>query len=301
MSDPQINIIPSHNIDQQKWNSCIQNSSSPLIYAYTYYLDYMTDNWHGIVMNDYEALLPIPWRKKYGIRYCYDVPFIQQLGCFSTGNTDHTVILSEELNTFCQYGDYNFNFQNNITDAKLCVNFIKDLSFTYDDIQKHYKEDLQNNLKKAARQSLIYLPGDHKYSIALFRELYSNRMKNITATDYENFEKLCDYLHQQNKIAVRKIVNTNNELLTIALLLKDNHRLYNLMNSTTEAGRKTQANHFLFDEIFKEFAGSNFIFDFEGSDITGVKKFYEKFDVINQPYRRLHFNNLPALIKWMKQ
>jgi hypothetical protein len=77
--------------------------------------------------------------------------------------------------------------------------------------------------------------------------------------------------------------------------------LYNLMNSTTNAGRKTGANHFLFDEIFKEFAASNLVFDFEGSDIPGVKIFYEKFGAANQPYYRLHFNKLPPLIKWIKQ
>jgi len=73
------------------------------------------------------------------------------------------------------------------------------------------------------------------------------------------------------------------------------------MNSTTAAGRKTEANHFLFDNIFKEFAGSQLIFDFEGSDIAGVKSFYEKFGVINQLYYKLHFNHLPFPLNKLKR
>jgi hypothetical protein len=72
------------------------------------------------------------------------------------------------------------------------------------------------------------------------------------------------------------------------------------MNCTTLEGRKTEANHFLFDSILKEFAGSSLLFDFEGSDISGVKNFYEKFGTTNQPYCKLHFNNLPKVIKWIK-
>lgn len=301
MSNPQIDIIPSQNIDHQKWNGCIQNSSSPLIYAYTYYLDNMADNWSGIVVDDYDAVMPVPWRKKFGIRYCYDVPFVQQLGYFTKDKDNYSKLFAEQLVDFCRYGDYNFNFQNIVADTKQCINYIIDLLQDYKSIACNYKDDLENNLRKASKQSFTYLQEDYKTAITIYKDLYASRMPGITLKDYENFERLCGYLHQQNNVVVRKVISINNELLAVALLLKDEHRLYNLMNSTTITGRKTEANHFLFDEIFKEFAGSKYIFDFEGSDLPGVKKFYEKFGAMDQPYYRLHFNKLPALIRWIKQ
>lgn len=300
MSNPQIDIIPSYKIDQQKWDSCIMNSSGPLIYAYTYYLDHMADNWHGIIIDDYEAVLPVPWRKKYGMKYCYDVPFLQQLGCFAASNKDCTNLLVQQLFKFCKYGDYNFNFQNIVAGAKQCTNYIVDLSQDYERIASCYKGDLENNLRKASKQSITYLPEDYKTAIAIYKDLYGNRMPHITVKDYDNFEKLCGYLHQQMGIVVRKVINANNELLAVALLIKDEHRLYNLMNSTTEMGRKTEANPFLFDQMLKEFAGSQFIFDFEGSDIPGVKSFYGKFGTADQPYYKLHFNYLPFPLKLLK-
>ena len=70
-------------MDIAKWDACVCNSNNGLIYATSVYLNFMSDDWNGIVVNNYDCVMPIPWRKKFGIRYCYDVPFVQQLGWFS--------------------------------------------------------------------------------------------------------------------------------------------------------------------------------------------------------------------------
>jgi hypothetical protein len=53
--------------------------------------------------------------------------------------------------------------------------------------------------------------------------------------------------------------------------------------------------------LFKEFTNQEMLFDFEGSDLQGVQKFYEKFGAINQPYFHWHYNLLPKPIKWLKK
>ena len=60
-------ILPSYKINKQKWDDCIKNSSNPLIYAASVYLDHMADNWDGFIADDYRLVMPVPWRKKYGI------------------------------------------------------------------------------------------------------------------------------------------------------------------------------------------------------------------------------------------
>ena len=53
--------------------------------------------------------------------------------------------------------------------------------------------------------------------------------------------------------------------------------------------------------MIKEFAGKPLLFDFEGSDIQGVKSFYEKFGAVNQPYFHYHHNQLPGILKLLKK
>src|SRR5215216_511602 len=78
----EIEIIPSYNIDREKWDRCVNESSNAMIYAASAYLDHIADNWTGIVAKDYEQVMPVAWRKKFGIRYSYQIPFVQQLGIF---------------------------------------------------------------------------------------------------------------------------------------------------------------------------------------------------------------------------
>ncbi len=116
-----------------------------------------------------------------------------------------------------------------------------------------------------------------------------------------NFQVLCKQLSEEHMVLVRSVSDKNDELLSIALFLKHNNRLYNLMNSTTGNGRKMESNTFLFDSLIQEFSGTDLILDFEGSDIPGVKSFYEKFGAINQPYTRINFNTLPLPLRLFKR
>lgn len=301
--DASVEILPSNKIDISKWDNCIHNSSNALVYATSSYLNYLTDNWHGIVVNDYDCVMPIPWRRKFGTRYTYDVPFMQQLGWFNAKSMNDDADLIQILFSFCKYGDYAFNYNNNIliNNVFASTNYIVNLSESYEALIKRYNTDLTNNLKKAYKQELIYSNGDYNTAIDLYKDLYHQKTPQVLNSDFENFKKLCAHLWQSNNVIVRNVVNPKNELLATTLLLKDERRLYNLMNSTTQQGRKTEANHFLFDSIFKEFSQTNLVFDFEGSDIPGIKNFYEKFGAINQPYYKLHFNHLPFPLNILKR
>ena len=119
--------------------------------------------------------------------------------------------------------------------------------------------------------------------------------------DYNNLGKLLSVLQQEEKVIVRKVVNDKSEILSIAVLLKDNKRFYNIINYTNNEGRQSEANYFLYDNILEEFAEKPMLFDFEGSDLPGVKNFYEKFGAVNEPYFHWHFNQLPFFLKWIKK
>lgn len=304
MTSSAIDIIPSHHVDKEKWNTCIRNSSNSLIYASYDYLNHLCDNWSAIIIDDYRLLMPIPWRKKFGICYTYQVPFIQQLGFFGEPQLlDKNVFLT--LFKFCKYGDYFFNYDTGtslFSTFSSKTNFIIDLSQDFASIEKNYKNDFIQNLRKAERSNLQYKQGNWEKSFQLYKQQYSLRLKDVSENNYNNFFSLCKSLEKKQMIFSRDIVDANNEsLLATGLFLKDDRRIYNIMNSTTEEGRKTEANHLLFDSIFEEFAGSKMLFDFEGSDLPGVKSFYQKTGAINQPYYHLHFNHLPVLIKWLKK
>ncbi len=300
-----ITILPSKKINAEKWDRCINVNTNGLIYSTTSYLNALADNWQGLIINDYEAVMPLPWRKKIGIRYYYLPPFIQQLGI--TGNfPDHLIqeiILA--ITGFARYGDLHFNFSNTAIAAALSAttrtNFLIDITRYYDDISARYQQDAKEIITKAEIEQLIYKESSPTDAITLYHDLYYERMPRIKEKDYESFSMLCKSFGEKEMCFTRSIVNSRGIVLCSILLLKDQRRIYNLINAVTKKGREQKANYLLFDRIIREFAGNELLFDLEGSDLPGVKKFYAKFGVTNQPYFHYHHNHLPALIRYFKR
>lgn len=299
----QLHIIPSQQIDRSKWNEFINKNNNGFIYANSLYLDTMTDHWHGLIIDDYKVVLPLPWKKKWGITYLYTPPFMQQLGLIGDQIIDLNAVIND-VQSFANYGDHLFNFANNFTTLPTTPknNFILDLSSGYQTIYKNYKTNLCRNLNRQSAESLFYsVSEDIQSAIELHRQLQSENILHVTTDDYDRFKKLCILLQTKQQCIIREVKNKKGEILSAALLLKDQKRLYNIINATIEQGKNQNANHFLMDQIIREFAGQKLLFDFEGSNIPGVKKFYEMFGALNQPYFHWHYNKLPWPLQLFKR
>ena len=298
-----VQYIPNAAIDRVLWDKCVVKSNCNLVYLQSAFLDAMATNWDAIIVNNYEGIFPLPFRKKWGIKYVYPPAFLQQLGLCTTNDKITVLDILPLLIQHFKYADLHLNFTNKQQENSIeKTNYILPLSKDYNYCVANYSNDLRKNLKKSKKESLIYAKENNiSLAISLYRSQYQNRHKSITDLDYKNFEKLCLGLLKKDKVFTRAVYSNNKELLSIALFLFDNNRMYNVMNTTTSEGKLVSANHFLFDKIIEEFAGSGFILDFEGSDLQGVKSFYENFNPVNEPYYYLKINELPTLLKLLKK
>ncbi|HUQ66002.1 MAG TPA: hypothetical protein VM101_07595 [Flavitalea sp.] len=296
----EVNIIPSFNIDRVKWDRCICGSDNGLIYASSAWLDHMADHWSGIVLNDYEMVMPVPWRMKFGMRYSYQVPFIQQLGIFCGKKITDEELFKKALFSLCRYGDYSFNFSNSIGETEPFVNFILPFNEEYAVLSKRFSTDVIQNIRRSEGQDLHYEKCEIDEAVHCYQQLYG-KVSEVTDEHFSRFRNLCFFIGENDKIIARKVTGHDHSLLAFALLPKDKRRVYNLINGTFPEGKKCEANYFLLSRLFMEFEKSGLVFDFEGSDLPGVKEFYRKFGASNQPYYKLHFNHLPWPLKFLKK
>jgi hypothetical protein len=288
-------------IDIDKWNGCIDEAPTGLVYAYSWYLDAMCDHWDALVLDDYAAVMPIPWRQKWRIKYVYTPAFVQQLGIISKVETGAAKEFVAQLYSIFRYGSYNFNFGNERTGIAR-TNFVLDLSPGHKSLAQAYTNDLKNNLKKASRSGLMYQNStSFIHNLHLFQTHYADRLQGVEAEDFRKFQLLCANLDQSNKLVARHTTDTKGNIVSSALLLHVKNRLYLIMCTTTEVGRRLAAGHYLIDQIIQEFAGSNQVLDFEGSDLPGVFHFYQNFNPQNQPYCFHHWNHLPIPLRWLKK
>ena len=190
----QITILPSHKIDKEKWDNCVAKNDEGLVYATTNYLNSMAENWSGLVVDDYVAVMPLPWKKKFGIRYLYIPPLTQQLG-FIGDVIIATIQLQQAIQEFIKYGDYLFNYKNTRHKVSLNLfersNYILNLNQSYQAINRSYKKSFKANLAKSLKQGLLYnTSNSFGNAIQLFQGYNQSKINHVSNGDFNNFKQL---------------------------------------------------------------------------------------------------------------
>jgi hypothetical protein len=303
-----IQHVLHNNIDKIKWDTCLKNAANSLIYGYSFYLDAIAGNWDAIVINDYEAVMPLVWRKKFFISYLYQPPFTQQAGIFyrhPLTNNQYKEI-ENTLQQQHKFAEIFMNFGNsNCFNPQYCkpqTNLVLDINKPYEIIYNRYLPGFTKSLRRIAKFNFKYTEAtDIDEVILLYKKLYRSRVTHLTEKDFTAFNNLCWVLQQQQMLVIKKVLNENNNLMGLALLFKDERRLYNIISCITDEGKRMEANYFLYDSIIKEYSNKGLVLDLEGSEIKGVADFYNKMNPVNQPYNFYRFNNLPALLRLFKK
>jgi hypothetical protein len=233
-----------------------------------------------LVLNDYEAVMPLPWRKKWGLRYVYHAPFLQRLGIYGNNVTADAVNAFYNMAT-CKFPFINFTISPPAptTSARLKkrTNFIVDLNKSYAKIEAAYTDECRANITKARKRGCTFtdnLPAE--LVIELYREVYGHlQVRNSS----ETFLRMLRLLAEANRRRTVRLCGVSDALGKVvfgAAVFMDARRLY----------------YFL-----KSYAGNPMLFDFEGSDLPNVAAFYQKFAPETEHYFQITANRLPAPLR----
>lgn len=291
----EIKFLARGEIDSSWWNTLINNSASPLIYAEAEYLDFMSPGWFAFYHHETESVMPFPLKKKFGISYSLQPMFTQQLGIFSKNEISELLVqkfigAAKEKASLI---DLHFNYNNSWPGAETKTNFIIPLNQPFLELRKSFRKDL---IQKSINHKLNYLSGNLEETFR-FHQKYSLDKTNLTKKVISKFYLLSKHFEKKGCTVLRKVVNPPGKSGCMALFLKDEGRIYYILSASSPEGRKVDANAYLLHEVLHEFSESHLIFDFEGSEIPGVKFFFEKFSPQLQSYPILRINNLSPLMK----
>ena len=302
MLDAQLQYKRRHEIDNDKWNLCIETAPNGLIYAYSFYLDGTADNWDALILNDYEAVMPLPWRKKFGFYYLYQPFFSAQLGVF--GNNMNANLVENFLKAIpskFKLWEFSLNHQNifQLKRFRLFerVNFVLPLNEAYESLYTNYRENIKRNIKKSVQY------GCHKktdFDIDNVIEL-SRQQKHIASeNEFQKFKNLYSLLKDKAASKTYGIFSDKNELIASCVFTYSHNRAYYILVGNHPNGRTLGASHALIDAFIKDHAGQDLKLDFEGSDIKNLAFFYSSFGAVEEKYAAIKVNALPFYIKWMK-
>jgi hypothetical protein len=306
MSKPtHIQYLSQAQIDKKKWDACLDKASNGLIYGYSFYLDHMAPHWDALVLNDYEAVMPLTWNKKYGIHYLHQPFLTAQLGVF--GNAIDAPLTASFLQTVpskFRYWDIYLNHWNRFSldtfDLYERSNYVLPLGKPYTELYNAYRENIQRNTRKALQAGCTV---QKDFGVDKVIELALQQMRQHSRESGENverFRKLYHFLHTK-QMAVTYGISLNDELLASCVFFFSHNRAYYILVGNHPNGKTIGASHALIDAFIKDHAGKNMLLDFEGSDIRNLAFFYSSFGAVEEKYAGVKLNRLPFYMKWLKK
>jgi hypothetical protein len=300
-----IQFITRNRLDTTKWDRCIDSASNGLVYAYSFYLDHMAPHWDALVLNDYDAVMPLTWNRKYGISYLFQPFLTAQLGVF--GHQPHPELLKSFLQSIprkFKYWDFYLNHGNVFPLKQFGLyerrNYILDLNKPYPDLVANYRENITRNIKKAIQTGCYAGNG---FEVQKVIDLAVQQMRHYTKESKENverFAKLYDTLNLKNQATTYGIFSSSHELISSAVFFFSHHRAYYILVGNHPNGRTIGASHALIDSFIKDHAGKSMWLDFEGSDIRNLAFFYSSFGAIEENFAGIRLNKLPFYLRWLK-
>lgn len=304
-SGNHIQYLPHSRIDKSKWDQCIDTAENGLIYAYSFYLDHMSENWDALVLNDYEMVMPLTWKKKYSIKYLYQPFLTAQLGVFGKNITEKVVgDFIESIPATFRYIDISLNTGNIFsTPTGFTIhraNYTLDLNKSYPELKNNYRENIVRNIKKAEVSGYTV---EKDFDVELVIKLAVEQMNNYdrtSSTQVTRFRNLFNYLLGKN-MAVTRGIKVNDEMLSSCVFFISHNRFYYILVGNHPDGKAIGASHALIDAFIKEHAETNMLLDFEGSDIPSLAFFYSSFGAKQEVYPALKINRLPFYLKWLKE
>lgn len=295
-----IQYLHSSNIDRKKWDESIARSACRHHYALAWHLDLVCPGWSGLVMNDYEAVMPLPVRKKYGIRYVFQPYFSQQLGIYNEKKTGPDLLQEfiEAVPSDIRYMEFNLNHFNEVNDLyhfKERSNFELNLSPDYAFLENNYSANTRRNLRKSEKPGINEI-SDISCIIELKKKFDAIRKPPAHYNFLENWMK---GILDRGMGRILKI--GTEQLLAAVFLVQYGNRIYYMVPVSSPEGKKNSAMFFLVDHLIRSHAGNDMILDFEGSTIPGIARFFKGFGAINQPYHSIKMNRLPFPLKLIKK
>ena len=284
-------------------DECIKKAQNKRLYANSWYLDLVSPTWDALIFRDYEYVMPLPCKKKYGIKYVYQPAYCQQLGIFPTPPFEIQKEFAQQLKNRYRLVSYQLNSENSARAFKEFqtsekINLCLSLQQLYEELYIRFSPHAKRNIKKAQKSKVKVIKG------LLPMEYVTIKRKTLNSTVSENtliiLNKLMSNTITSGKGIIYAAYSSMNNLCAAAFFLAGGGRASYLNAFSTEEGRENRAMYAIVNEFINEFAGSGLVLDFEGSVIEGIARFYKGFGATEENYSYIYSNRLPIIKNFMK-
>lgn len=283
-------ILDRSQLDLERWNNTIMETPYAPPYALSWYLDAASGHqWKALVRENYQQVMPLPYKQRLGLKQIYQPPLSQQLGIYGTDlkNEDVSAFLHRIPKHFQPIAiPMNARFEPIEIEGWQCTqrdNFILNLNQPYANLRTQYSQGFRSHINKNEPKLKVEAFDNVEELDTHFAELVGRRV-GIKEKQLQISKNILQTAFQRNHAFMIQVLSPENEWAAQLYFLRTKNRIIKLRAVANKKGRKYCANHVGIDHVIKTYANQDIVFDFEGSSIPGVAAFFKGFGSVSEPF-----------------
>ncbi|MEO0472650.1 MAG: GNAT family N-acetyltransferase [Bacteroidota bacterium] len=323
MADFQVAHIPLNDIDPARWDAFITASPQGSVYALHGFLFALRKDWRALIVlqqDEWQAVMPYCLNKRWRFTSLPQPTFTQYLGiCFQDRQFDTAFqafrwknrLVSRmvddvaEIDLFVQSFSPAFDYPMPFHWAGYSIHN----RYTYicsleDDFERHFSPSLRRHLRKANKHQLQCCSLDDLSPLLELYRLNAEKGHDIlgqAATSHDKMHRLINFLKREKRGEIRAVKNQNGDILAAGVFVHFKQKGLYLMGAMhPESQAYSPMSFLMWEEMKRAKDGACLSWDFEGSMIEGVERFFRGFGAKPQAYLQLRKNALPLMVRWIQ-
>ncbi len=306
MKLPEISYITHDELDRKSWDRCVHNDPRAAVFFYSWFLDIVSPGWDALKAGDYEGVFPLPHKSRLGIPYIFQPFFTRTLDACSARQElrDPRPFLSQipgkfRLQEFCiEFEQQTPGIPPGPSEKKYQAML---LDKDYTSIQKKYSSNTNKNIKKAEKAALVCHDQVSAGQIAAdFQKRKGKALHKFSNTEYRQLQRIMEACLRHGNGHTRAVSSPDGKQLASAFFMEAHHHIIYLKGSVSEEGKNCGAMHFLMNDMIRSHCEQPVLFDFGGSSLPSLSRFFKGFGAADHVYYAFRKNNLPLFLRWLK-
>ncbi|MBN9295153.1 MAG: hypothetical protein J0G96_14340 [Flavobacteriia bacterium] len=282
-------IIPHTNIDFNRWDALVA-SDELTPYDYSYYLNAVSEKWYVYADPEYTKGFAFSTASRLGVENVTIAPFVRAHRFYGNWTSEEISAAFREIKK--RFRGCIFQSDRQIGNKVRSYQIAEEIS-----LSSHAKR----NIQKAGKNNLI-IRNSEKIEPA-FRILAAELEQKIAGFNKDQQTILFNLLIELNKnkkLIIKEIVKEN-KVIGGLFFFKGKARDLYIKGGADEEGKKSGGMYFAMYQQIQETLEAGKVFDFDGSEVPGVKRFNHYFGSTDHNYYQVSWDNNPVWYKTIRK
>jgi len=300
----EIKYLHNDEINFVRWDNCINTAFNGNIFAYSWYLNILCDNWGGLILGDYKYVMPLIHTTFFKKDILTTPVLGEKLGVFT-----NEILTEEIVNHFFDAIPPNYCFiktmlnkYNNISNNNFEINQRKiyelDLMQSYSLISQKYSNTFHKDIQVAKSNKITVVNGlSPNDLINLSNKKGSRSIPNLTISNISQLRMIIAFSIRYNLGEIYGAYTAENNLCAAVFFIKSKNKIYLLFNTENKTSEFSKAMSLLIDRFIENHSEKNLTLNLDNLVVKDAIHFLQGVGATEYRIKTAFRNQLPFIYK----